>query len=47
MKWTHFAAAALIISLVVLWAGAPLFSVLAGSAGAAVVNWRRRQTAAG
>ena len=43
MKWNHFFAAALLGSILFLMAGAPLFSVLAGTALVAIVNiWRTR-----
>lgn len=45
MKWNHYFAAVLFGSVLFLMAGAPLFSVLAGAALAAIINIFRTRRA--
>ncbi len=42
MKWRYFVVAVLVVGYAMLAVGAPLITVLAGCALAAVFNWRQQ-----
>ena len=42
MKWRLFIAAALSVAIALLLAGAPIFAVAVGIAGAALLNYRKQ-----
>jgi hypothetical protein len=43
MSWRIFIAAALSVAIALFMAGAPLFAIAAGIAGAALINYRKRK----